>query len=849
LPLPTPDLLPKVDPSATNVLDNQPDVNLPDATGSVSGSFDFITAFYNKFVDILVPPMVSDSDKQDLENIINDPDSSEDEKSAAQAQLDAANMVNMFSSPLVRLVILTYIIIIILNILRRIPGVSGVPSMSSIANNLFNTGSYTWTDRIQIVDGFMTISDVLRYDTTYVKDNTSAIYVNYTGAEIAEQGSNTFPQNYVYYNNGKQYRIPLFPETLIEKSWMHNFIVKIDARADYYLKFTNGSINIGTESQPNYYELTSVKKATDCEPLLLGQNRSVVQKAKGRQVRCTSFQKIRNTSATTKISVTGIPQNEGNDYTDPIGNLTFVKNARMVDGNLEPTDTLKVTNITFDEGQLHYGWDIENLPKGGFSNYLVTFVMSSWNHRSGGLPEYVPNWPSGNTIKFLDQDGNDKTGYRVIRVSMGGFKRMDEKKLPLYEEEIPYSPKYIEIWIVNDDPDQSGYNDDPELNIITIEDKDNVGSLFLNSNDKPFEESGLNNLESIFTTTAANSIRYDLSSASNSFASAVSQSDPNSFWNNFSSAMLSVESASRRINGYKIYSSQIEYLYDTVNAFYGEISSYYSSNRHDVIPSDVSKVTEFSQFANYFQSESNRTGQILGNRYENIDEGDASHISLEDSSYYNDRTEATVITQHRWKPMSSSVQEKQQRWDEMYKIIRNSIRDIYPRSGVEFMRGTSWASYEEEISAPAKLAFKLTTEGHENVHFIGSHNGMFGYLYPMTANWDGSAYVHPNYGPDYKRPHIAFVNGSATVESDIGIDAIGEKYPPQAIVQDVPEMTFEAQDPCTQPQSSMEKKMAMLLENDADQFTVMAAFGCCYTDDLWDKFQELKKLRRHMVRN
>ena len=68
------------------------------------------------------------------------------------------------------------------------------------------------------------------------------------------------------------------------------------------------------------------------------------------------------------------------------------------------------------------------------------------------------------------------------------------------------------------------------------------------------------------------------------------------------------------------------------------------------------------------------------------------------------------------------------------------------------------------------------------------------------------------------------------------------------VVQDVPELVFEAEDPCTQPQSDMAKKMAMLVENDADQFTVMAAFGCCYTDDLWDKFLELKKAKRHMVR-
>jgi hypothetical protein len=110
---------------------------------------------------------------------------------------------------------------------------------------------------------------------------------------------------------------------------------------------------------------------------------------------------------------------------------------------------------------------------------------------------------------------------------------------------------------------------------------------------------------------------------------------------------------------------------------------------------------------------------------------------------------------------------------------------------------------------------------------------------------NGNSYI---YSSTIKNPFIQFTDGKATVKNKVEMNkAVPDAQP--NFFQDAPEIVFEAKDPCTIPQSAMDKKMAMLLENDADQFTVMAAFGCCYTDDLWDKFQELKKLRRHMVRN
>lgn len=843
--------LPKVDPAATNALDNTPDVNMPDATGSVSGSFDFITAFFNEFVKLLNPPLVSDEEKAELERIANDSSSTTAEKEAARNQLNAANMANAFSSPLVRLAILSYIVIVILQILRRIPGVSGVPSVSSMTNSLFRTGSFTWTDKVQIVDGYFTLNNVYTVDSTYIKyktNNYNATYSNIHGAEVAEydkSNEKNYPQYYISYDGGvRRFVIPVFPQSLLEDSWFRGIVFKANFVAYYYLKFVSGEINIGTVEQPKYYELSSVRDVTNCEPLLLDSNLSPVQKATGRQVKAKVTQKIRRASVeSTKISVEKVVT-DNDQYTESVGELKFMKKPELIGDSLETTDIMDVLDISFQDGQTLFGWDIEEVTN--TINYglkhPVSFVIEEWEYHSGN-DSYSPEFPNGNTFAWIESE-QQQIGWKVVRMMLGGLKRADGKHRPLYEKEIPYTARYVELWVVlaNNYP-----NGDPYLNIITIEDEDGVGSLFLGSDEKQFKKSGLNNAANIYHDTSSGSPRWYLQGAKSLFHDAQTTTDPYTFWSYFSSTRPKLEAIQYSgIN--ERFSVQVEYFNKKVNELYNQVSEYYGSRypRDTVTVEDTAKAAEFETLCQTLDDLSEQTYSILDNEYTNMDDSDGPNMSLEDGVYYNDKLDqCTSVKHYRWTRSGSSVQEKQQYWKELYAIIMASENLPYT-PGVEYMNNTSWAQYKEELGAPERVAAQLM--GSDRVHFIGAKHGIFGYTWPMSGHYEGSTYVKPDYGPDMKYRRVIFENGSAVINSYIGIDSIGDNYPPSVVVQDVPELVFEAQDPCTQPQSDMAKKMAMLVENDADQFTVMAAFGCCYTDDLWDKFLELKKAKRHMVR-
>lgn len=101
-----------------------------------------------------------------------------------------------------------------------------------------------------------------------------------------------------------------------------------------------------------------------------------------------------------------------------------------------------------------------------------------------------------------------------------------------------------------------------------------------------------------------------------------------------------------------------------------------------------------------------------------------------------------------------------------------------------------------------------------------------------------------------KLPFIRWGEGSLKAKESTQVGSV-EFGTPNVVVSGAPSFEFEVLTPCTVPQANIERKLTMLVNNDADRFTVMATFGCCFTEDVWDKFCELKRMaksERHMIR-
>ena len=132
-----------------------------------------------------------------------------------------------------------------------------------------------------------------------------------------------------------------------------------------------------------------------------------------------------------------------------------------------------------------------------------------------------------------------------------------------------------------------------------------------------------------------------------------------------------------------------------------------------------------------------------------------------------------------------------------------------------------------------------------------------GYVYgtqtlPTGSDLDPTVTYPSN---DYAKERY-FTFGSGSLESREDIDVGDGLTPPSTsyqpvILQSNPSVSVKAYTPCTYPPVSVDSKLRMLVDNDADKFLVMATFGCCYTEELWDRFVELKRIARstrHFVR-
>ena len=90
------------------------------------------------------------------------------------------------------------------------------------------------------------------------------------------------------------------------------------------------------------------------------------------------------------------------------------------------------------------------------------------------------------------------------------------------------------------------------------------------------------------------------------------------------------------------------------------------------------------------------------------------------------------------------------------------------------------------------------------------------------------------------KPRVAIWSSGELATKD---DTAGVKPLPVSNVNlaEAPSVEFEIPYPCVQPFVGAEAKLKMLLDSDADKYTVMATYGCCFTEEIWEEFQKLKK--------
>lgn len=169
----------------------------------------------------------------------------------------------------------------------------------------------------------------------------------------------------------------------------------------------------------------------------------------------------------------------------------------------------------------------------------------------------------------------------------------------------------------------------------------------------------------------------------------------------------------------------------------------------------------------------------------------------------------------------------------------------------------------QRITTAKVFRFNQTSaEGNDvylNKNGGSDNNDGFGVVdkFTMVRLRDGQTWASGNY--DYidlniaMKPYIALWGAGSLVTKESVDFQGGFKIPaaPTVALQDTPSFGYEVLKPCTYPPSGMNAKMQMLVNEDADRFTVMATFGCCFTEEVWERFVELKKMAkadRHFVR-
>ena len=113
---------------STTGLDGLPDTNTPDLTADQKLAKNVFQEQVQQFLGVLNPAIVSEDAIADMQEAADSEDTSESEKAGLQASIAAAQMMNVFASPAVRVYVLTILVSLILSILRKMPGTGHVPS-------------------------------------------------------------------------------------------------------------------------------------------------------------------------------------------------------------------------------------------------------------------------------------------------------------------------------------------------------------------------------------------------------------------------------------------------------------------------------------------------------------------------------------------------------------------------------------------------------------------------------------------------------------------------------------------------------------------------------------------------
>ena len=902
--------LPQIDPAATNVLDNTPDVNMPDVSGGVAPGDDALTRFYLGLVSGLSPSIVSQEEIDQLDQIANDPNSSDEEKTAAKSQKDAAIVANSLSSPFIRLVILTYIVTIILMILKRIPGVSGVPSVSDIAKGLFGEG-YEWTDDLE-VDGFLLLDDSLFIAPSDKVQDTGSISNDYRqyryipSMEIKEATTGDAYQTYPLVSKVAEKHsgfsipvfttsIPVFPQTVVNSYsvYWNKFNFKLTASADYYFKFaTPGSVlRLGDDEYVLDWDGYAPHSPT---PLIVPESGSMTR-ATGRVLDMTVNVVVTRSEDKSSFTVSsnGFAENVPEEYSNPTpAYVRFYKNHKYIaaDNRIELGDAIDVTNLKFEGGTVNYGYDINELnndswtslcesnavlgtqggaadpyyclegnrfgpyiPSQDTEEYGASFVR---NRKNGLVFSYSLN-SDPNTRMMMPEEPDSNTWNQNLyigKIMFKGIHRLDikgrEKKFPsnlVYDNEYEeFYADHVQIWGYRYyDPNSSSPTSpikNVEVFFIDIDDSgsgEHGGMFYLKSNNEYYKseakvyshfETALNKLVDALADLMHTPSQSYFEAAKDDVVDAYSESTKRfySYTSGTSLTRLTTHFCDE-MAGLHFYmtvgyvSEQAEYgwayVFSRAYTLVSEIYDKYSQNLVESLKEENSDNTKSKTM-------------LLTNGWYNVVSEKARQVKIY-RPFYPQSQPHGVITLEAFGNMCRRY----------YVTNNNQVRSPDFHDG-ELHTEFAFSTEELDWSLIDLIAkFDDDSDYPLNGEETSGSDDHFGILGGYTYYDDVRRKLFYSNCP--KKPFISFTKGRASTKNTIEFRSMVER--PFA-VQDVPVLEYEVLDPCTIPQASIDRKLRMLVDNDADDFSVMAAFGCCYTPDLLDKFHELKKQKRHMVR-
>lgn len=815
---------------STTGLDGLPDTNTPDLTADQKLAKNVFQEQVQQFLGVLNPAIVSEDAIADMQEAADSEDTSESEKAGLQASIAAAQMMNVFASPAVRVYVLTILVSLILSILRKMPGTGHVPSWTGVMQAL-SQGGLRFTMDSAIKAGWAVLPEGSEILTGTWKSNSSTS-TNITDqefplfAEPRPQDLGDFPDYQIF--------VPIAPMKNLHRSGSN----MITSDGTYYMKVCYGGMLIDGMDWQNFlyygnpYDALTARNTQNAKYFGTEYYTSSGGHAGGRgRYWDVSFtdQDDQRFKCTKRTTSNLFKQLIDSDY----------ETVQTADGKelLVPREKTDVFQVKFGEDNNaninNWAYDVAAIGK-----KITGYMPMVWAYDPECvIPWYgstAPSWtvsPDVKTLKYRKNgEGSDfETGLACIKLR--GVHRVENKNPGLLGLKLHADGNRIV-----EDTDAELYQADEIILVgvkyvglqvstpnflmskIVIKDVDGKSRFKLKSDKKPFvPDYGLTDSNYSSFKSKYNDVVNELEAAKSSSSAGA--------------GLLHLENA----RDYMQTLSEGAYVssFPQLKSMYSRLASLYAygvdRTWSTTIPLIERELEYLKQFHTQYISASDEDASL---RWENMGfEFSAAAVDMNNAyveEYQGGRGEILEKIYGDW-------------------LTKKLISEYYP----EVPSDTSKYAIKS-----ASIAEDDDTDAYFNRYHDSSPSykdrgfgcmylyGKFSGTYNTPSNWSvsGTVYIDKDMVTylGIGKPRVAIWSSGELATKD---DTAGVKPLPVSNVNlsEAPSVEFEIPDPCVQPFVGAEAKLKMLLDSDADKYTVMATYGCCFTEEIWEEFQKLKK--------